>query len=101
MNDQGLNTLKTHASRLKADVSLVVTLIGHTDHLGSRAYNQAVCEERLDSVVEVLRSLGVPKRQMRRIALGNEKSNAAQCSSEECRQAMRRVELVYETSTRR
>lgn len=95
IDDRGMETLKVHAERLKSNAKLVVTLIGHTDNLGSREYNQAICEERLDSVENQLRSLGVGKRQIRRVGLGNEKTGVGQCRELDCQQAMHRVEMYY------
>jgi outer membrane protein OmpA-like peptidoglycan-associated protein len=85
--------LDAHAERLRANPRLVVTLIGHTDHLGSRAYNLAIAEQRTVAVMKQLRELGVPAKQIRRRSYGNE--TAGNCRSESCRVKMRRVDLVY------
>lgn len=96
IDGRGIETLGKHAERLLADPRMVVTLVGHTDHQGSWAYNQAICEERLDSVAEVLKARGVARRQIRRIAMGDQDANSGPCRSEGCRQSLRRVELLYE-----
>lgn len=96
----GLATLARHAERLKADPEAVVTLVGHTDPLGSRAYNLAVCEARLDSVEDALRARGVARRQIRRIGLRIETREDEACRAEGCRQSLRRVELVYGAARR-
>lgn len=101
VDSRGVETLNKHAERLKENGNSVVTLIGRTDHLGSSAYNQAISEKRLDVVMQLLRVRGVAKRQIRRIALGNDRNTTARCRSDDCRKAMRRVELVYEPSTQR
>lgn len=85
--------LQVHAQRLKDDPRLVVTLVGHTDHNGSRSYNLAIAEKRTAAVMERLRELGVPAKQIRRRHYGNEA--APNCRSESCRARMRRVDLVY------
>lgn len=100
INNLGMQTLTAHTERLKGNTKLVVTLVGHTDNLGSSAYNQAICDARLDSVAKALRAQGVARRQIRRISLGNEQRNAVRCRSDDCRQAMRRVELVYAPAAR-
>jgi outer membrane protein OmpA-like peptidoglycan-associated protein len=89
--------LDAHAERLRANPRLVVTLIGHTDHLGSRAYNLAIAEQRTVAVMKQLRELGVPTKQIRRRSYGNETAITA-CRSEECRARMRRVDLLYPKS---
>ncbi|MDQ5880880.1 MAG: peptidoglycan-associated lipoprotein, partial [Pseudomonadota bacterium] len=88
--------LRTHAERLRDDPRLVVTLVGHTDHLGSRSFNLAIAEQRTTAVKTKLRELGVPAKQVRQRNYGNEKA-AAGCRSEECRARMRRVDFVYPT----
>lgn len=92
----GLEVLRQNAQRLKEDPRLVLTLVGHTDNLGSAAYNLAVADKRTEAVSEKLRSLGVPRNQLRRLPRGSEQSSKDPCDSEACRQAMRKVELVYE-----
>lgn len=86
--------LLAHAQRLKADSKQVLLLVGHTDDLGSRSYNLAIAENRVDSVFQAFRSLGVPARQLQRYPVGQEMAGSG-CSTADCRKAMRRVELVY------
>ncbi|MCM8610995.1 OmpA family protein [Accumulibacter sp.] len=93
---QGAEVLRLNAQRLKEDSQLVVVLVGHTDNLGSPAYNLAVADRRTEAVSERLRSLGVPRNQIRRLPRGSEESSRQKCDSESCRRGMRRVDLVYE-----
>jgi outer membrane protein OmpA-like peptidoglycan-associated protein len=86
--------LKRHAGRLKADRRATVTLVGHTDELGSRSYNLALTEERLSAVSKKLRSYGVAPRQIRRNRSGGVRQHAG-CTTDKCRDRARRVELVY------
>lgn len=90
----GRRLLQQHAERLKANPRWRVTLVGHTNDLGSPAYNLAIAEQRVDAVYRSLREAGVPLRQLRRYVVGAEKTSKA-CRSAECRRKMRRVELVY------
>jgi outer membrane protein OmpA-like peptidoglycan-associated protein len=94
LDDAALTVLRPHAERLRDNPRLVVTLVGHTDHLGSRSFNLAIAEQRTTAVKTKLRELGVPAKQVRQRNYGNEKA-AAGCRSEECRARMRRVDLVY------
>ncbi|MCK6412682.1 MAG: OmpA family protein [Azonexus sp.] len=89
-----LPKLSVHAARLKADPKLAVILIGHTDDLGSPAYNLAIAQQRVDAVFEVLRGQGVGRNQLRRYPVGSEKAPAG-CRQEACRIKLRRVELAY------
>lgn len=86
--------LAAHAARLKADPKLCVTLVGHTDDLGSPAYNLAIAQQRVDAVFDALRSLGVGRNQLRRYPVGSEKAPAG-CRQETCRSKLRRVEFQY------
>ncbi len=96
ISHEGVEILRQNALHLKNDSQLVVTLVGHTDNLGSAAYNLAVADKRIEAVNDKLRSLGVAKNQLRRLPLGSEQSSKHACDSEACRQSMRKVELVYE-----
>ncbi|MDX9706397.1 MAG: OmpA family protein, partial [Azospira sp.] len=46
VDEAGRRKLRAHADRLKANRRLRVTLVGHTDHHGSRSYNLAIAERR-------------------------------------------------------
>ncbi len=96
IDNEGAEILRQNAQKLKEDPQLVVVLVGHTDNLGSTAYNLAVADKRTEVVSDRLRSLGVPRNQIRRLPIGSEQSNKVKCDSETCRRTMRRVELVYE-----
>jgi len=87
-------SLLKHAARLKANPNLQVTLVGHTDHLGSPSYNLAIAEQRINAVFSILRSQWIPVTQIRRQVVGSE-AVPANCKSAECRRKMRRVELVF------
>lgn len=86
--------LREHAARIKAEPGLVVRLVGHTDDLGSRAYNLAIAEQRVNAVYGFLRRAGVPARQLRRSGAAGDIAGKS-CESAECRAKKRRVELVY------
>jgi len=92
---EGRRKLQRHAQRLKADAKLEVMLVGHTDDQGSRSYQLAVAEQRLEAVFRLLRGMGVPGRQLRRYPVGREMGIQG-CSDAECRGSMRRVELIYQ-----
>ena len=94
VSDKGEEKLRLHADRLKWDRKETVLLVGHSDDQGSRNYNLAITEERLMAVEKSLRSYGVSLRQIRRNRSGSVK-NPPSCTTSECRQQMRRVELVY------
>lgn len=96
LDSKAMIALKRHAKRLNADPRLVVTLIGHTDDLGSLEYNDALCLKRAKAVEQALLDLGVSPRQIH-IAprYGYEKAPGQPCRTEACRRALRKVELHY------
>ena len=88
--------LKRHAAKLNRNPRLVVTLVGHTDDLGSREYNDALCLKRARAVEKALLDLGVAPRQIRLAArYGYEKSPVRPCKTDACRKLLRKVELIY------
>lgn len=94
LDARGRDTLQAYAAKLKAGRDLRVALTGHTDHLGSREYNLALGQKRVDAVAQELIELGVWSRQIvQRTSYGNELGRQRGCRSEACRQASRRVEL--------
>jgi len=96
LDGAALAALKRHAKRLNGNARLLVTLIGHTDDLGSREYNDALCLKRAKAVEQALLALGVSPRQIRIASrYGYEKSPAKPCRTEACRRALRKVELRY------
>ena len=93
VDDPGKQKLQLHAARLKENPKLQVRLVGYTDDRGSSSYNLLIAEQRVDAVFRLLRSYGVPARQLQRYALGGEK-NSNTCTSPACLAKMRRVELI-------
>ena len=94
IDDAGKEKLREHARRLALDRKVKLTLVVHNDGQGSRSYNLAISEERLVAVEKALRSYGVSSRQIRRNRSIGLKS-LSPCTNDECRQQMRRVELLY------
>ena len=76
----------------------VVLVTGHTDRLGSEAYNQKLSERRANVVRDYLVSKGVDKAKIETIGMG-EKQPVVQCDQKgmkaliECLQPNRRVEV--------
>ena len=72
----------------------MLILTAHADDSGSRNYNLAIAEDRLMAVYKLLRSYGVPAKQIRRNRINGAKRPQA-CQSAVCQLQMRRVELIY------
>jgi OOP family OmpA-OmpF porin len=76
----------------------VVLVTGHTDRIGSDAYNQKLSERRADAVRDYLVSKGVAKDKIETIGMG-EKQPVVQCDQKNrqeliaCLQPNRRVDV--------
>ena len=75
-----------------------ITVIGHTDAVGSDSYNQLLSERRSVAVREELSVLGVPPSRLRAIGRG-EFEPRADNGTEAGRQLNRRVEILVQTTT--
>jgi OOP family OmpA-OmpF porin len=76
----------------------VVLVTGHTDRIGTDAYNQKLSERRADAVRDYLVSKGVPRDKIEAIGVG-EKQPVVQCAQKnfkelvDCLQPNRRVDV--------
>ena len=74
-----------------------ITIIGHTDSVGSDSYNQMLSERRAAAVRDELSALGVPSYRLRAIGRG-EFEPRADNGTEAGRQLNRRVEIMVQTT---
>ena len=72
-----------------------LTIVGHTDSTGSRAYNQKLSEERAASVLTYLSSHGVIQQRLSGYGVGPDKPIASNATPEG-RAQNRRVEILIE-----
>ena len=86
-------TLDKVAEVIKRYDRTVVHIIGHTDSIGSEAYNQALSERRARSVMEYFISQGVDASRLRAEGRGETEPRASN-DTEAGRQLNRRVELI-------
>lgn len=82
---------------LKNNPSLNLTVEGHTDNVGTPAYNQKLSDARARSVVAALTNQGIETRRLRAVGFGQDKP-IAENSTDSGRAQNRRVELVKMTS---
>ena len=78
---------------MKADEKLTISISGHTDSVGTEAYNQHLSKQRAKAVANYLEQLGLPKAQIVWQGRGGLKPIASN-ASEEGRKLNRRVEFV-------
>ncbi len=79
-------------ARLKGEPDIRVEVAGHTDSVGSDAYNQKLSERRAQSVVDYLVSIGVDPKRLKAVGYGK-KQPVASNDTEAGRAQNRRVEL--------
>lgn len=79
-------------ARLKGEPDIRVEVAGHTDGVGSDAYNQKLSERRAQAVVDYLVSIGVDPKRLKAVGYGK-KQPVASNDTEEGRAKNRRVEL--------
>ena len=88
-----LPTLDKVADLLHRFDRTVVHVIGHTDNIGSEAYNQGLSERRAQSVVTYLTNRGIPWQRLVTEGRGMREPRATN-ATEAGRQLNRRVELL-------
>ncbi len=74
-----------------------ITIIGHTDSVGSDSYNQQLSEQRAVAVRDELTALGVPAHRIRAIGRG-EFEPRGDNGSDAGRQLNRRVEVMVQST---
>jgi peptidoglycan-associated lipoprotein len=83
-----------HAKYLRDRPSSRMTLQGHADERGSRAYNQALGERRGNGVSSALQANGGSGTQLTVVSYGEERPVCTD-TNESCWAQNRRVEIVY------
>ncbi|MEN8216238.1 MAG: peptidoglycan-associated lipoprotein Pal [Pseudomonadota bacterium] len=86
--------LEKHAAYITRHPDAYVRLEGHADERGSREYNLALGERRVEAAKEMLLILGAFENQLVTLSYGEERPDALE-HNEEAWQLNRRVELVY------
>jgi outer membrane protein OmpA-like peptidoglycan-associated protein len=89
----GQQNLQNLANSLKQYPETEVMVVGHTDSVGSDAYNQNLSQQRASSAADVLASYGVPRDRIRTAGRG-EGEPIASNDDEAGRQQNRRVEVA-------
>ena len=72
-----------------------LTIVGHTDNVGTHLYNQTLSERRSGAVTAYLRAKGVIPQRLESVGQG-ENSPRATNATEEGRRLNRRVEIIIE-----
>jgi len=92
LTPQSKGILDEWVTRIKSDTTIRVEVAGHTDSVGSDAYNQKLSEGRAKSVVDYFVSQGVSADRLKAVGYGKTKPVASN-ATDEGRAQNRRVEL--------
>lgn len=87
--------IQRHAGRLKAQPDEYVTLIAHTDELGSASLELARGQRRLDVVRKVLEDQKIQPSRIRTINQGSESVSSIACEDDACRRQRRRIDFIF------
>jgi len=92
LTPQSKGVLDEWVTRIKGDQTIRVEVAGHTDSVGSDAYNQKLSEGRAKSVVDYFVSQGVSADRLKAVGYGKTKPVASN-ATDAGRAENRRVEL--------
>ncbi len=95
IREEYVPVLEAHGTFLAEHPQEQLTIEGHTDERGSRAYNLALGERRAESVEQMLLANGAQPEQLEIVSYGEEKPVIDE-SNEQAWAENRRAELVYE-----
>lgn len=87
--------IQRHATKLRSAPGLSVTIVAHTDDLGSASLELARGQERLDAVRRRLEESGIATGRIRSLNHGSESNTAQECAGEDCRRLRRRVDFLF------
>ena len=92
LRPESQNTLRDLAANFQRYPDETISVEGHTDNVGSPAYNQSLSERRAFSVQDYLTSQGVPSSRISAVGYGESRPKATN-DTPEGRQLNRRVEI--------
>ncbi len=91
LSDKDKQIVIQHARYLFDNPEMILKIQGHTDHYGSKAYNEYLSKKRSDAVAKILIEEGIQESQLKIVAMANE----APLADIEDTRMNRRVELEY------
>lgn len=94
IDEEQINDLSDFVKTLKNIEYYDVTIIGHTDDIGGKEYNQWLSEMRTNAVMQQLRQMGVPPEAIRFRSDGLE-NPAFKNDSMMNRMRNRRVDIIF------
>lgn len=88
-------TLQRHVVTLRSHPELQVTIVAHTDDLGSASLELARSQLRLDAVRTYLDHANIAPGRVRALNSGSENGPPSPCNDDECRRTRRRVDFLF------
>ncbi|MDO8341032.1 MAG: OmpA family protein [Candidatus Woesebacteria bacterium] len=87
--------IQRHATKLRSSPDLQVTLIAHTDDLGSTSLELATGQARLEAVRKRLAESKIAAARIRTENHGSESHSLPPCADDVCRTNKRRVDFLF------
>lgn len=87
--------IQRHVAKLRSAPDLQITVIAHTDDLGSASIELATGQERLNAVRKRLEESKIVPGRIRTENHGSESRSDEPCADEECRRKKRRVDFLF------
>ncbi len=97
LSEQSHRILEVNAKWLKAHPHARVTIEGHCDERGTRAYNYVLGDRRAETAKQYLAHLGVPARQMTVVSYGKDQP-VCHAFSKACFRSNRRVHFSMDVN---
>lgn len=94
LNEKIRGQLKELVQKLETEEGWGVEVIGFTDDIGNRAYNQMLSEQRAKAIVEYLNNAGIEVKTIRQEGRGAIASTGTVDDEEEDKAKNRRVEVI-------
>ncbi|HNP18238.1 MAG TPA: OmpA family protein [Fulvivirga sp.] len=91
--DESYNELNKLESMMSQNTGMQIEISGHTDNIGSKAYNKNLSQRRANAVKDYLVKKGVDARRIIAVGYGEERPLASNDDEKEGRELNRRVEF--------
>jgi len=96
IDEAAYRIIQRHVAKLRSAPDLKITVIAHTDDLGSASIELATGQERLDAVRKRLEESKIAPGRIRTENHGSESRSTQPCAEEECRRHKRRVDFLFQ-----
>ena len=95
LDHEARQVVDRHIAKLIANPGLNVTLVAHTDDLGSTALEIARGQDRLNVVQRVMEEARISRWRIRTVNLGSEVQPEDDCDDDACRRLRRRIDFLF------